>query len=134
VATISTSQDLDFAARAAGEAFTVTTNAILTINTDTRWHKNAVWSLPCHTSSFSTTQKRRRRCGNTPLHWICAFFDFDWLTCDKRLEEIAKKLDQVRHYDLLRKGVSATLCPVDPRSFRAGLLGANRAGLFHGTL
>jgi len=60
-------------------------------------------------------------------------FDFDWAVCDDRLEEIAVKLDQVRHYDLLKRGLSATLCPVDPRSFRAGLLGANRAGLFKDT-
>jgi len=41
MATISASQDLDNAARSAGEAFTINTAATLTINTDTRWHKNA---------------------------------------------------------------------------------------------
>lgn len=41
MATISTSQDFDSAARTAGETFTVDSNAVLTINTDTRWHKNA---------------------------------------------------------------------------------------------
>jgi hypothetical protein len=41
MATISTSQDFDSASRSAGEAFTVNSGAVLTINTDTRWHKNA---------------------------------------------------------------------------------------------
>ena len=39
--TISTSQDWDSAARAAGEATTIQSGAVLTVNTDTRYHKNA---------------------------------------------------------------------------------------------
>lgn len=39
--TISTSQDWDSAARAAGEATTINSGAVLTVNTDTRYHKNA---------------------------------------------------------------------------------------------
>lgn len=39
--TISASQDWDSAARAAGEAVTIQSGAVLTINTDTRYHKNA---------------------------------------------------------------------------------------------
>jgi hypothetical protein len=41
MATISTSQDFDSAARAAGEAHTIQNGARLTLNTDTRYHKNA---------------------------------------------------------------------------------------------
>ncbi len=41
MATISVSQDLDSAARTAGEAMTINSNATLTINTDTRYHRNA---------------------------------------------------------------------------------------------
>lgn len=39
--TISASQDWDSAARAAGEATTIDSGAVLTVNTDTRYHKNA---------------------------------------------------------------------------------------------
>lgn len=39
--TISASQDWDSAARAAGEATTIQSGAVLTVNTDTRYHKNA---------------------------------------------------------------------------------------------
>lgn len=39
--TISTSQDWDSAARATGEAVTIDSAAVLTVNTDTRYHKNA---------------------------------------------------------------------------------------------
>lgn len=41
MATISTSQDWDSAARTAGETITINSGATLTINTDTRYHKNA---------------------------------------------------------------------------------------------
>ena len=41
MAVISTSQDWDSAARTAGEAVTIQNGAVLTINTDTRYHKNA---------------------------------------------------------------------------------------------
>lgn len=41
MATISTSQTLDSASRSAGEAFTITSRAVFTIDTDTRYHKNA---------------------------------------------------------------------------------------------
>jgi len=40
MATISSSQDLDSAVRTAGEVFTMDTGAILTVNTDTCYHKN----------------------------------------------------------------------------------------------
>lgn len=55
MATISTSQDLDSAARSAGEAMTITSGAVLTINTDTRYHKNAPASGTGSLGSFTMT-------------------------------------------------------------------------------
>jgi hypothetical protein len=59
------------------------------------------------------------------------FFRFDWTTCDERLTEVATKLDQVRHYPLLTQKMVDGLAHVDRRLYRAGLLGANRAGMYH---
>jgi len=55
MATISTSQDLDSAARSAGEAMTIQSGAVLTINTDTRYHKNAPASGTGSLGSFTMT-------------------------------------------------------------------------------
>lgn len=55
MATISTSQTLDSAARTAGEAMTINSGAILTINTHTRFHANAPASATGSLGSFTMT-------------------------------------------------------------------------------
>jgi hypothetical protein len=55
MATISTNQTLDSAPRTAGEAFTINTNARLTIDTDTRWHANAPASMTGSTGNLIIT-------------------------------------------------------------------------------
>lgn len=45
MATITVSQTLDSAARTAGEAMTINSNAVLTVDTDTRWHANSPASM-----------------------------------------------------------------------------------------
>jgi hypothetical protein len=59
-------------------------------------------------------------------------FDGDgWMFRDQPLERIATRLDEIRHFPLLARQGSATLAPVDKRSYRAGMLGADPAGLYH---
>lgn len=55
MATISTSQTLDSAARTAGEAMTINSGAILTINTHTRFHANAPASATGSLGSYTMT-------------------------------------------------------------------------------
>jgi hypothetical protein len=62
MATISTSQDLDSAARTAGEAMTIQSGAVLTINTDTRYHKNAPASGTGSLGSFTMTNTTGGEC------------------------------------------------------------------------
>jgi hypothetical protein len=52
-----------------------------------------------------------------------------WMTCDETMELISRRLDNIRRVSILTRPVIARLTPVDERSFRAGLQGANRAGL-----
>lgn len=64
-----------------------------------------------------------------PLH-LGAFDKQDWMTRDEPMERIASRLDELRRTSLLTQRMVAGLSPVDERSYRSGLLGADRAGLF----
>lgn len=55
MATISTTQDFDDSARSAGEAFTINSGAVFTIDVDTRYHRNAPASGTGSVSSFTMT-------------------------------------------------------------------------------
>ena len=55
MATISTSQTFDSAARTAGEAFTIKSGAVFTIDSDTRDGKNAAAARAGSMSSFTMT-------------------------------------------------------------------------------
>ncbi len=55
MATISTSQTFDSAARTAGEAFTIQSGAVFTIDSDTRDGKNAAAARAGSMSSFTMT-------------------------------------------------------------------------------
>jgi len=52
-----------------------------------------------------------------------------WMTRDETMELIAERLDRVRRFSLLTRPMVRQLSPVDERSIRAGLFGANMAGL-----
>jgi len=64
-----------------------------------------------------------------PLN-LKAFDRFQWMTRDEPLEKIALRLDEIRRVFLLTRPMIMQLSPVDQRSRRAGLLGANQAGLY----
>lgn len=54
----------------------------------------------------------------------------DWATEDRAMDLIACRLDTARHYPLLSRSAARTLSPVDARSFKGGMLGADEAGLY----
>jgi hypothetical protein len=58
-----------------------------------------------------------------------AFDRCQWMTQDETMDLISQRLDKIRRYQLLTRPMIARLSPVDERSFRAGLHGANKAGL-----
>jgi hypothetical protein len=49
---------------------------------------------------------------------------------DEHLERIADRTEQVRRIALITPAMHGRLTPVDERSYRAGLLGSDAAGLF----
>jgi hypothetical protein len=77
---------------------------------------------------FSVEGVRTLRSYSTPLD--LRTMPFDWTTCDERLDEVATRLDALPHRALLTKVMVRRLLPVDRRSFDAGMLGADDAGLY----
>ena len=53
-----------------------------------------------------------------------------WMVDDRLLEEISERLDKIRRYSLINEKIAGELSPVDERSYQAGLLGANKKGLY----
>jgi hypothetical protein len=57
----------------------------------------------------------------------------NWMVSDEPMERIVRRLDKIRRVSVLTPQMSADLLPVDERSYRAGLLGVNEAGLHRPT-
>jgi hypothetical protein len=55
---------------------------------------------------------------------------YDWMTSDANLEEVEKALDRQRVIQLVTPAMAAEFVAVDERSYQAGLVGANPAGLY----
>jgi hypothetical protein len=55
---------------------------------------------------------------------------FDWMTSDENLEEVEKALGRQRVITLISPEMAAEFVPVDRRSYEAGLMGADPAGLY----
>ncbi|MCB9059422.1 MAG: hypothetical protein H6627_12695 [Calditrichae bacterium] len=54
----------------------------------------------------------------------------NWMTSDTGLDELADRTDLLRRYWLLSEKMISRLSPVDERTYKTGLDGANQAGLF----
>jgi len=53
-----------------------------------------------------------------------------WMSRDVDLEQIAERLDKVKHFTIMTAAMIANLSPVDKKLYDAGLMGADDAGLF----
>ena len=58
------------------------------------------------------------------------FSDLLWEINDSGMDIIANALDGVRRYRILTPAMTRKLTRVDTRSYKAGLLGSKRSGLF----
>lgn len=61
---------------------------------------------------------------------LSAYDRLDWQTSDEGLDVVAARTYSVRHHALLTPAMIRGLARVDPRTFEAGLMGANEAGLY----
>ena len=78
---------------------------------------------------FNLDGEKSLRAYSAPLD-LSRFDALSWETSDSGLDVIAARLDAVRHFPLLTSRQEKTLSKVDERSYKAGMLGINRAGLY----
>ncbi len=80
-------------------------------------------------SFYNVERRKTLRSYTRPLN-LAAFDKYHWMRSDERLEAIARRLDEVRAFPVVTPQMVAGLSLVDARSYKAGLMGANRAGLW----
>jgi len=78
---------------------------------------------------YNVERKKTLRSYTVPLN-LKAFDKLKWMTSDESLERIGARLDEIRKVRLLTRRMIANLSLVDERLYQAGLLGANREGLY----
>jgi len=80
---------------------------------------------------FNTDGERTLRGYSVPVD-LSRYDHLEWMTRDEGIDEIIDHIDRARHYPLLNAKQVKALVPVDDRSYRAGFLGSNPAGLYGG--
>jgi len=78
---------------------------------------------------FNVRREKTLRGYRRPLD-LRVFDGVYWMTSDDHLEAIAVRLDRMRPVPLVQPAVVSNLAPVDERTYRAGLLGADERGLY----
>ncbi len=78
---------------------------------------------------YNTVGEKSLRAYSRPMS-LARFDRRRWMTTDGDISYIGDVLDGLKHIPILRPGQAARLAPVDRDLFRAGMLGANRAGLY----
>jgi hypothetical protein len=78
---------------------------------------------------YNAAGEKTLRSYTVPLN-LSAFDSLDWTTRDEPLDRIGERLDEIRKVRVLTPRMAARLSPMDARTYRAGMLGVNRAGLY----
>lgn len=78
---------------------------------------------------FNTEGVKTLRGYTVPID-LSQYDHLNWMTSDQDLEIIADGLDKRRKFKLLTEDMIAHLAPVDKRSYDAGFLGSDWAGLY----
>jgi hypothetical protein len=78
---------------------------------------------------FNVDHEKTLRSYSAPFD-LSRFDELCWETSDEHVEGIGERLDAVRHFPLLTARQVASLARVDGRSYAAGFLGSNWAGLY----
>jgi hypothetical protein len=78
---------------------------------------------------FNAIGEKTLRAYTRPLN-LKAFDKLNWMTSNEHLDSIADELDEIRQFKVLTASMIRNLTFADKRSVQAGLLGAQKAGLF----
>ena len=66
----------------------------------------------------------------TPILRLASFDRLGWMESDAGVDAVERKLLSLPRIPLITPQMAARLSPVDPRSYQAGMLGVNQAGLY----
>jgi hypothetical protein len=78
---------------------------------------------------YNVSREKTLRAYTLPLN-LRPFDGIGWMGSDEHLDRIAKRLDDIRKVQLLSPAMVRRLAPLDERSYKSGLMGANWDGLF----
>lgn len=78
---------------------------------------------------FNVEGEKTLREYTLPLN-LKSFDALDWTCSDDGLEPIIRRLGELQRFSVLTPQMAAALSPVDARTYEAGFLGANPAGLY----
>ena len=78
---------------------------------------------------FNVEGEKTLRAYTRPLN-LARFDDLAWMTSDTHLDVIAAALDQLARTAVLTSHMRAALTRVDKRSYQAGMMGTDAAGLY----
>ncbi len=78
---------------------------------------------------YNVAREKTLRGYRAPLD-LSRFDHLGWETSEEHLEHVVDQTDRCRRFELVPRGIERRLAPVDERSYQAGLMGANAAGLF----
>ena len=80
-------------------------------------------------SYYNVDGEKTLRSFSVPLD-LSTLDHLDWMRSDDGLEVIASRLTSIRHFPMLTPALERSLVRVDDRSYKAGLMGVNEAGLY----
>lgn len=78
---------------------------------------------------FNVESEKSLRTFSVPVN-LSRFDALHWTHEDNALDAIADKLTVAKHQDILTRAQKKRLARVDPRTYAAGMLGADEAGLY----
>ncbi len=79
---------------------------------------------------YYNIKKQKTLRGYTSPLILTRFNKIQWRTSNQAMEVISDALDDIRIISILTPAMARTLSPVDERSYRAGLLGSKRSGIY----
>jgi hypothetical protein len=78
---------------------------------------------------YNVAREKTLRSYTVPLN-LGVYDKQNWMVRDEPLERIAERLDEIRKFPILTRRAVRGLSLVDERSYRAGMYGLDRKGLF----
>ncbi len=79
---------------------------------------------------FNTLGEKTLREYSVPVN-LRRFDKINWMTTEENLEDLGNEIDKVRHFFVVDKKMEKKLAKVNPTLVQAGLIGADKRGLFH---